>query len=403
MKKIFSFRKKGFTLIELLAVIVILAIILLIVVPIVLNVIGDARKGAFESSARGLIKTVESEYMRNALNNNTESQTYVFNNGVQTEGDLKFSGKPPTSGCLHVTNDGRVALVIEDGGWLVTKGLGDKDITTVEYDEQDIEEMCNDIIGEEEIGELPETDDIAYIYDFENIGENATPCLVDELEFTHILDKRDDTTYAVTKIGEQCWLAENLAYTGNGCLFEDWEQHDEITNPIPSACDTHSTDWGTEVLYQWGAAMDGNTTYFDQGAQGLCPIGWHIPTDNEWTTLTNYVNSVPEYRCNDTDEWIGKAFASTNHWNSNSTECNVGNDPNTNNATGFSGLPASSRFFSGGLGNPNVHAWFWSSSSAGTSPTAPIYLRRLNSAEAEIRRNTIQRDNGQSVRCLLGP
>ncbi len=56
-------RIKGFTLIELLAVIVILAIILLIAMPIVLNVINDAKKGAFESSAMGLIKTAENECM----------------------------------------------------------------------------------------------------------------------------------------------------------------------------------------------------------------------------------------------------------------------------------------------------------------------------------------------------
>ncbi len=101
MKKIIK-KVKGFTLIELLAVIVILAIILLVAMPIVLNVISEAKKGAFESSARGLMKTVENKYMKNALNGTPDATTYKFENHVLTEGTIEFSGKAPRNGFIHV-------------------------------------------------------------------------------------------------------------------------------------------------------------------------------------------------------------------------------------------------------------------------------------------------------------
>ena len=127
--------KRGFTLIELLAVIVILAIILLIAMPIILNVISEAKKGAFESTARGLMKTVENEYMKNALGGDTSAKSYLFENYVQTEGSLEFSGKGPRNGTINVNEQGQVAIAIEDGTWCIKKGYDDKDITVTELDE----------------------------------------------------------------------------------------------------------------------------------------------------------------------------------------------------------------------------------------------------------------------------
>ena len=99
--------KKGFTLIELLAVIVILAIILLIVMPIVFKVVSDARKRAFEATARGLLKTVENEYVKNIIKGNSEIATYIFEDGVQTVDpdtypELIFSGRGPRDGYIQL-------------------------------------------------------------------------------------------------------------------------------------------------------------------------------------------------------------------------------------------------------------------------------------------------------------
>ncbi len=130
MKK-FSF-KKGFTLIELLAVIVILAIILLIVMPIVLNVIKEARKGAFEAGANGLMKTVENEYYLNMLRANAGEQFYEFQDNELIVGELDFSGVPPESGVIHVQHNGEIALALFSNGWCAVKDYEATVITIIE-------------------------------------------------------------------------------------------------------------------------------------------------------------------------------------------------------------------------------------------------------------------------------
>ncbi len=140
--------KKGFTLIELLAVIVILAIILLIAMPIVLNVINEARQGAFQSTGHGLVKTAENEYFRRSLDlEGTGEVYYVFEEGVQevytdtgiapteTIDELSFTGDGPTSGVIHVSSEGAISMWIHDGTHCVYKDAGD---TAVEVEVEDL-------------------------------------------------------------------------------------------------------------------------------------------------------------------------------------------------------------------------------------------------------------------------
>ncbi len=261
--------------------------------------------------------------------------------------------------------------------------------------------------GGEEPPTLPDNENITYIYDLPGIAENATPCEINGLEFTHIEDKRavdplEHKTYAVNKIGNQCWFAENLAYTGNDCLVSGGTVWDD--NEPFNACNTHSTDWGTEVLYQWGAAMNGNDGLSGDPVQGLCPVGWVLPTDNEFTTLTDYLSANSEYWCGGVSTQIAKSLASTTNWivpeNAlHDTTCAVGENQSLNNATGFTALPTVFRFTSGSLSNSALNSLWWSSSPDGSNARM-IYLsfdRELVYAE------TRQQPGGLSVRCLLGP
>ena len=224
-------------------------------------------------------------------------------------------------------------------------------------------------------------DDIAFINDPDNVGDNALPCLMEGEKFTHITDKRDNTTYAVTQIGDQCWFAENLAYTGNGCLENDWNS----LAPF-NACNTHGLNeesiQGTfqdglsseMVLYQWGAAMDGSDGTSGDPVQGLCPSGWLVASDAEWTTLTNYVGTNPGTKLKDDTHWDGT------------------------NSFGFSALPGGNRNTSGALLNFGSFGLWWSSSPSNSD----AWRRHLVGNYSGINSYTDSQAVGYSVRCLLG-
>lgn len=140
--------KKGFTLIELLAVIVILAIILLITTPLILGVIKDARKGAFQNSAYGIMTAAENKYMLNELKGNDGDFTSIYKNYILDKGSsLDYKGVNPKDGTIAVIK-GKVGLAINDGTWCAKKEYRENKITLTKYDE----ETCK-------LSELPEIHD----------------------------------------------------------------------------------------------------------------------------------------------------------------------------------------------------------------------------------------------------
>ena len=135
-------KKKGFTLIELLAVIVILAIIALIATPLILGVIEDAKKGAFESSASGIVESAEQAYMQKQLTTEIPLQTiYQYENSNQSriEGniDLNYKGSKPDSGTLLINEKGEVALAFYNGTYCVKKEFEDAKISTSKTSKKD--------------------------------------------------------------------------------------------------------------------------------------------------------------------------------------------------------------------------------------------------------------------------
>jgi len=102
-----------------------------------------------------------------------------------------------------------------------------------------------------------------------------------------ILDIRDGTSYPTVRIGIQCWLAANLNYGTqvlhltvhrDNCIPEKYCYLNQLVRCTSSG-----------GLYQWDEVMEYSET---SGVKGLCPPGWHIPTEGEWTTLfNNYINN----------------------------------------------------------------------------------------------------------------
>jgi uncharacterized protein (TIGR02145 family) len=184
-------------------------------------------------------------------------------------------------------------------------------------------------------------------------------------------------SYQTVKIGTQCWFRENLnigtringrkTQTNNG-IIEKYCYGDNEAN-----CNTYGG------LYQWAELMQYVST---EGAQGLCPDGWHIPTDAEWSTLTTYLEG----------ELVagGKMKeAGTSHWAS----------PNTGatNSSGFTALPGGFRLSGGSFLNLTYYAYFWSSSQSDATSAWDRYL--LYNSEP-VGRYYSSKTYGFSCRCL---
>ena len=156
----------------------------------------------------------------------------------------------------------------------------------------------------------------------------------------------DGNVYNTVQIGAQCWMKENLRTThyanGDPVPAGNTESETFPYRYMPNNSVSNVTSYG--YLYNWPAVMHGysNSTTNPSGVQGVCPTGWHVPSDAEWNQLINYVNSQNEFLCGGYNNYIAKALASNVGWNyhSNSNPCAVCNDLTQNNATGFSAMPA---------------------------------------------------------------
>ncbi|MDD3392657.1 MAG: prepilin-type N-terminal cleavage/methylation domain-containing protein, partial [Bacilli bacterium] len=128
-------KEKGFTLIELLAVIVILAIIALIATPLIINIINEAQKGAFEDSSYAIIAAAEQGYAKGLIADlDMSGASYTYESGEISSStgnvSLDYKGSSPESGILVINDEGNVAIAFYKNGYCTTKGYSDSKITT---------------------------------------------------------------------------------------------------------------------------------------------------------------------------------------------------------------------------------------------------------------------------------
>jgi uncharacterized protein (TIGR02145 family) len=177
-------------------------------------------------------------------------------------------------------------------------------------------------------------------------------------------------SYSTVQIGDQCWFAENLRNENyeNGDAIPAGLSDSEWANTGSGA----SAAYDLEVygrLYNWYAVDDG---------RGLCPSGWHVPSDGEWNVLTDHLGG---------ESVAGGKMKSTYGWV---------NDGNGTNSSGFTGLPGGDRNLNGNFTNAgNFGAW-WSSSPIGSA----AWFRYLGDFDEVVYRNSNDSQNGFSVRCV---
>jgi len=199
--------------------------------------------------------------------------------------------------------------------------------------------------------------------------------------------------YKTVKIGKQRWMAENLktAHYNNGddILTTSWIEG-ESAPKYQWAYEGNESNVATYGrLYTWHAVTD---------SRKVCPKGWHVPTDAEWTTLTDYLTNNGYGYEGDGDD-IAKSMASTTGWNTDPTAGNVGNDQASNNSSGFTALPGGNRY----LGQDFIllgDAGSWWSSTENTGDTKMAYWRDIHRSLSKVQRINYYKWFGFSVRCL---
>src|SRR5690554_1489570 len=168
-------------------------------------------------------------------------------------------------------------------------------------------------------------------------------------------DPRDGNVYKIITIGDQVWMAENLAYLPSVNMVADGSEDAagsyyyvygyDGTNVADAKATGNYATYG--VLYNWTAAMDGeaSSTTNPSGIQGVCPAGWHLPSEAEWAELTNYLGGT--VLAGDKLKETG-----TTHWNTR----NIG----ATNETGFTALPGGTRYGNGTFYGIGGSGYWWS-------------------------------------------
>ncbi|MBO7492739.1 MAG: T9SS type A sorting domain-containing protein [Bacteroidales bacterium] len=212
----------------------------------------------------------------------------------------------------------------------------------------------------------------------------------------------DGNIYNTLQLGQQCWMRENLRvthYSDGSPIPNGGTGIDGISAQEPRYYVNPSVDEALYgYLYNWPAAMHGAASSNENpsGVQGACPTGWHLPSDTEWSQLTEYVSSQSEYFCNENSSYIAKALAAKSSWRTITDECGPGNNQSTNNASGFGAISAG--YFNGGFGAAGYNAFFWASTAHGSGKAYNRFF--YHGGPGVYKLDDGNRAYGWSVRCL---
>jgi len=208
----------------------------------------------------------------------------------------------------------------------------------------------------------------------------------------------DGNVYTEIKIGKQVWMVENLRTTkfNDGSSITNITSEDQWNDSSrPGYCwyDNDIDNKNTYgALYNWYAVESGI----------LCPKGWHVPSDAEWTQLEEYL-IANAYNYDGTTEGnkIAISLASANGWSSSTNTGTIGNSKTAydafRNKSGFSALPGGYRTTNGKFYDVGTNGHWWSSTQYDTSTA---WLRGLTYTTSYVHWSTYGKAYGFSVRCL---
>ena len=200
-------------------------------------------------------------------------------------------------------------------------------------------------------------------------GGGSSPSQPSSSSNAHIGKGNNISNYRTVVIGTQTWMAENLDYVveGSKCYSDN-----------PARCNTYGSlyDWATAMGFDERCNSSSCSSQIQSPHRGICPDGWHIPSDEEWTTLTDFVGSD-----------AGTKLKSATGWTSG----------NGTDDYEFSALPGGHAYFRTNSDGVGSAGYWWS---AGESSGAYAYYRIIGSSSEVTRTSNNFKSYSYSVRCV---
>ncbi len=209
------------------------------------------------------------------------------------------------------------------------------------------------------------------------------------------VDVRDGKIYSTVLIGSQCWMAQNLnigTQIISNPVPPNPSAHQQLNNAVIEKYCYNNTASNCTLyggLYEWDEMMNYSPT--DNGnpgtTQGICPIGWHVPTDAEWCELENFVEVNTDQNCN----LVGFRGTATGAKLKDNTTWDG------TNTTGFTSLAAGYRNINGSFSSSGIDARFWTATETAPSQAYIRFLRLNNNGSL---RGDEDKNYGYSIRCI---
>lgn len=227
------------------------------------------------------------------------------------------------------------------------------------------------------------------LYDCNQFKCQPTQYLNPEIEYGELLDVRDNHVYRTVEIGDQVWMAQNLNYDTGDTTTDSRFVYRYSSVVVPNVEDSIAKYGRGYTWYQIidSTECDTASCYFtvsDPPRRGICPEGWHVPSEREWKLLEKFVD------LNNEGESLGVSLKAKSLWEEHP------NAPTGSDRFGFSALPFQPKMSSY---YPLETAAFWTTGEVPGS-TSCAYAHVFNYYYQFISKESYGKSQRIALRCL---
>jgi uncharacterized protein (TIGR02145 family) len=193
----------------------------------------------------------------------------------------------------------------------------------------------------------------------------------------------ENNTYDTIRIGNQIWMKQNLKvtkYNDGTPIPQVKEAGDWAMLATPAYCYYNNDESNYKNIY--GILYNGWVVDVKiNGGKNICPAGWHVPTNDEWTNLINYLGG---------EAYAGGKLKDTSaYWKAPNKQAT--------NESGFSALPGGGRDNFGKFNSVGEYSWWWSSTE---SDAANAFEQAMGFDFSDVGRGVNNKKTGDAIRCI---